>query len=219
MTTFAQETVTCGACRFVFKHHVLASTNTFGSCDLDTRPPEMQRSTMSTWIQRCPSCGYSARDITQFNAGMAPVLHGPEYQAHLTDPRYPDLANHFLCAAMLMQAVGQAADAGWAMLHAAWVLDDAKKDELARLCRSDAADSFVAALAAGETLGQQAGASEAIIVDCLRRAGRGGEALTVIDRALASGCDGIIKKVLVFERSLIECGDTSCHLVSDALSD
>ena len=58
MTTFLQEKLTCVICGSTSKHEMLGSTNTYGSPDLDLRPPEMHRSTMDYWVQECPFCGY-----------------------------------------------------------------------------------------------------------------------------------------------------------------
>jgi hypothetical protein len=89
MTTFASQSVACGNCGHVFNHPTLASTYTFGSPDLDTRPPELQRSTMHAWIQRCPSCGYCSRDVAEFDHRLRPVLESAEYRSQLADLRYP----------------------------------------------------------------------------------------------------------------------------------
>ncbi len=217
MTTLANQKVTCGACGHVFSHPVLSSTNAFGSPDLDTRPPEMQRSTMQTWIQRCPSCGYSARDTSQIDDRVRPVMDGTAYRSQLTDTKYPELASTFICSALLAEAVGRRGDAGWAYLHAAWILDDAGKDELARLWRGRAADTFLALLAGGQSFAEQPGASEAIVTDCLRRAGRGDEALPLIERSLSQSYEDIIHYILALQRELIQRGDTSQHLIKEAL--
>jgi hypothetical protein len=131
MTTFAPQSVACGNCRHVFTHHTVASSYTFGSPDLDTRPPEMQRSTMHAWIQRCPSCGYCSHDASEFDARFREVVESAEYRSQLADTCCPEVASTFICARMLAEAAGRGADAGWAYLHAAWALDDANKDELA----------------------------------------------------------------------------------------
>jgi len=172
---------------------------------------------MHAWIQRCPSCGYCSSDVTKFDARFRPVIAGTAYRLQLADVRYPDIASTFICAAMLDEASGRRDGAGWAYLHAAWTLDDAKKDELACLCRSKAADRFLALTTDGHPFAQQPSASEAILTDCLRRAGRGAEALRVIERALSENCVDIIAKILVLERSLIQRGDTGGHLVQEAL--
>ena len=63
MTTMYQDTVKCYVCGKESKQTVLGSTNSFGSQDLDLRPPEMMRGTMEYWAHECPYCGYIAKNI------------------------------------------------------------------------------------------------------------------------------------------------------------
>lgn len=63
-------------------------------------------------------------------------------------------------------------DTGWGQLHTAWRWDSANQGELARMCRSNAADRFLALVAIGQRFAEQPGASEAILTDTLRSAGR-----------------------------------------------
>ena len=217
MTSYATETIVCSACGHVLKRDVVVSSSVFGSPDLDTRPSEMERSTIHTWIQRCPSCGFCSGDLTKFDERFRSIISGSPYRSQLADTRFPDLASTFMCEAMLVEAVGRREDAGWAYLHAAWALDDAMKADLARNCRSRAADMFLALLAEGRSFSDTLGASEAIASDCLRRAGRGVEALQVIDRALSQSYDEVIHKVLVLQKTLIQREDTSRHLIKEAI--
>ena len=53
----------CPVCGKVSSHQVLGSTNTMDYPDLDLRPAEMQRSTMNTWLDECPHCGYVSGDF------------------------------------------------------------------------------------------------------------------------------------------------------------
>ena len=55
------------------------------------------------------------------------------------------------------------------------------------------------------------------MTDCLRRAGRGTEAMPIIERGLSQGYDDVIHKILVFERALIQRGDTGRHLIKEAI--
>ena len=53
----------CSVCGKSSPQPELLSTNSSGYPDLDLRPPEMQRSTMNTWIHECPHCGYVAGSL------------------------------------------------------------------------------------------------------------------------------------------------------------
>jgi hypothetical protein len=217
MTTLSFETVICGACGRAFRHRGIGSTNTFGSCDLDTRPPEMARSTLFAHVQRCPSCGYCAVEARQFDERYGCVLESEAYRKQLNAADCPELASSFVCAGMLLEAVGHHQEAGWKFLKAAWVLDDNHADELALQRRGQAADRFIAALAHGASLMDQAGASEAIVVDCLRRSGRSPKALELISYAERGECEPIIRELLSFQRSLLQRGDTACHTMEEVL--
>ena len=109
MTTTYSEDVRCAVCGKSSAHIGTASTNAFGSADLDTRPPEMQRSTISTWVQECPECGYCARSIDKPLASAEAVITRPEYRSQLTSTDYPQLANAFLCQRMISEDAGSIA--------------------------------------------------------------------------------------------------------------
>lgn len=217
MTTYFSETVVCGACGRAFRHDAVGSTNCFGACDLDTRPPEMARSTLHTHVQRCPSCGYCAADATVFDERYRPVIASEDYQKQLHAAECPELASAFGCAGMLSESVGINQEAAWLFLRAAWVCDDQNLTEQARHWRNRAADLFVQVIGRGESLGNQAGAAEAVLVDCLRRAGRADKALELIGYAEQSECDSMIQEILAFQRTLLQRGDTACHTVAEAI--
>lgn len=218
MTTYWSESTTCGACGRVFTHECLISTNAYGSPDLDLRPPEMHRSTMTKWVQHCPTCGYCAKDVSKFEAKLRGLLEDARYQSQLADKEYPALASTFICAGKVSELACEAVVAGWHYLHAAWVLDDHQCDPLARQWRSRAADIFVGAVAKGTALAGVAGGSQAIIVDCLRRSQRNAEALEIISQTLGHSCDDMIRQALVYQRRLIESGDVACHRFEEALA-
>ena len=67
MTKIFQSTRTCFVCGAKSKHMDLASSNSYGSPDLDLRRPGMIRYTMGQWVQECPDCGYVARDLEEKN--------------------------------------------------------------------------------------------------------------------------------------------------------
>jgi hypothetical protein len=214
MTTYSSKVVACGACGYEFSVQVLSSTSTDGPSDLDGRPAEMMRFTMETWIQWCRQCGFRARDVSVFDERMRSVLQSPEFSALAKDPA---LVAVFACAGMLAAAAGDDVGAGRYYLSAAWDADDRGLDMHARYYRQEAADAWLRVLAAGGTFAKGKGESEALLVDCLRRARRDQEAEALIGKALAAGCDGIIADLLAFQRKLIRSGDRDAHVVSEAL--
>lgn len=219
MTTFHPETIVCGCCGHAFRTCVLGSTNAFGYCDLDMRPPEMARSTLGAQVRHCSSCGYCAVDIRQFTPELRPVIESEAYQEQLKSADRPTVASFFICAGMLRETVGDHEMAGRLFLKAAWVCDDKGRDDLARQWRSRAADQLLTALPSCDASEEGAGNLEAIIVDCLRRAGRVDKALELIQYAEGGACAPSARKVLAFQRVLIARGDTACHNAAEALKD
>lgn len=219
MTTFYKQKVRCALCKSENVFIGIASTNASGFPDLDTRPPEMQRSTIFAWVQRCSQCGYCASDVSKSRPGSEAVVNGAEYHKQLDDQAYPELANSFLCKAIIDREANDYAVATWALIHAAWVCDDADRAAEAVVCRSKAADMLVTAEAHGQRVAEQNGASTAILVDLLRRAGRTDDARRVIAERRTGISEAIIIRILDFQSDLIEKCGTSCHTISEVLGE
>ena len=63
--TFYDHEVTCIMCGAVHKEKFLSSYSNFHRPDLDFRPSEMGRNTMTFWLQTCPECGLVAPSVEQ----------------------------------------------------------------------------------------------------------------------------------------------------------
>src|SRR6185436_21053534 len=114
----------CGVCGRMSDQHIFASTSMSLAPDLDMRPSPAHRWTMPRWIQTCPACGYCApyiaQQLTQQRGrfawsrrlyamvyGSAPtIIASARYQTQRTSQAYPELANRFLCCAMLQARLG-----------------------------------------------------------------------------------------------------------------
>ena len=196
--------------------------------DLDTRPPEMRRSTIDYWVQRCPHCGYCAAELSKASKEAAVVAKSQAYRRQLENAEYPALANHFLCAALVDQAIGDYRRAAWTRVHAAWACDDATRDgnhdasllatNAAVKCRLQAVSELRKINQAGQKTVGQADATHAIIVDLLRRAGRLQEAAEACREALEMPLEGILQAVIGYEQELIAGSDTACHNVEEAMA-
>jgi len=219
MTTLYEEKARCAVCGSEAEYTGIGSTNAFGSPDLDTRPPEMQRSTIFAWVQRCPECGYCASDVSKAPSQADGVVRSPEYTRQLSNSTCPELANGFLCKALIDETSGNYAAAAWALIHAAWACDDAEKEESARTCRVKAADMIEKALGNGQKVAEQDGADTAFRVDLLRRAGRVAEARQLITTNRPTSTEDIISKILDFQEALITDGDEACHTIAEALGE
>jgi hypothetical protein len=216
MTTISSENKTCAVCRQTSKHVVLRSTNTLGQHpDLDTRPPEMLRSTIQWWVQTCPSCGYCYSDISQANKAADKVVESEQYKKQLNDTRYPKLANAFLCLAMIHEADKGYREAGWACIHAAWACDDEGPGGCAQECRKKALVFIEKTRSLNQKFTSQPGAEDAITVDLLRRSGQFELALSTCEEALKKETDDTILGVLRFEKALIGKRDSGQHTMAE----
>ena len=124
MTTVARKKVKCGCCGFVLEMSALGSTNTCGSMDLDTRPPEMMRSTMTYWLTRCPECGYVDSNIELCDKISKEVVKSLEYRSISLSNVYSTLCRNFLQFAMICARKNDKVGEVYSYLHAAWVCDD-----------------------------------------------------------------------------------------------
>ena len=88
MTRIRDVKLKCAVCGKNSQQKRLLSTNIQGFRDLDMRPPEMERSTIDTWVQRCPFCGYCAPEISELLSGAPEIVKTNSYQKLLKDPLY-----------------------------------------------------------------------------------------------------------------------------------
>jgi hypothetical protein len=213
MTTYFRRESTCANCGKPSEHHVLGSTNAFGSADLDLRPPPMQRSTMNAWLQECPHCHYIAPEVAEREGDLS-IVNSQGYADVLADLRYPELARRFLAHALLNAA--DPALAGHSRLRAAWVCDDAHNAEAATECRTAAAADMAQTKPFPDD--QQGATRGAILVDVLRRAGQFEEADAECQELLGrTSAQGIIRQVLEAQRRLIAQKDTAGHTVAEVV--
>jgi hypothetical protein len=198
---------------------VTRSTNSIGSPDLDSRPPEMARSTIRTWVQRCPSCGYCAASLDDDSPHVREAMARPEYDAQLRRQGFTKLANSFCCESLIAAEAGDLARATWSLVHAAWACDDLGRAEAAAECRRRAAEMLQRAESAGQQVADQPGEAAAILVDLLRRAHQMESAAAVLSARRQEASDKVIRRVLEYHSRLIARRDTSEHAIDEALAE
>jgi len=126
MTTLYRESAICPVCGTELTYSSIGSTNAFGSIDLDTRPPEMQRSTISHWLIECHECGYVAKDMDKPALVDKEFLSQAEYKSCDDYEFKSNLSKNFYRYYLIMNANGAYQDAAFALIHAAWTCDDAQ---------------------------------------------------------------------------------------------
>jgi hypothetical protein len=169
--------------------------------DLDLRPGEPTRSTLSEWVHVCRRCGACAPDLSALPAAAEATIRSPAYLG-VTD--HPPGVARFLRWAMLAGPAERAE----ALLQAAWVADDAPDDTAARNLR----------LRAAEAWSEPKDAESALrLIDVLRRAGAAARAEAAAAALEAAPLDENSSRILAFQRARLAAGDAGRHLLSSAL--
>jgi hypothetical protein len=217
MTTMFTEDVICSICSTKSNHKFVGSTNSFGGSDLDTRPPEMQRSTILYWVQRCPSCNYCSDDISKCNTTTHAIVKSKEYIQIISDESMPQTAIPFLALSYEKEQQQDYSLSAWKAIHAAWVCDDVRNVEASVKCRIQAIKLINKAIKNGQKLMNQLGATELIKIDLMRRIELFDDALELCESTIKNGFDEIVKNVLNFEMDLIRLKDNKIHSMEEIL--
>jgi len=210
-----EEEVKCHICGEKSNHAGVGSTNAFGPPDLDTRPPEMERSTIYCWIQRCPSCGYCSYNISECDNEVREIVTSKEYQNIVSDSEMPKVAASFLALSYQNEMQEKYHDSVWGAIHAAWICDDENNLESSTKCRKQAISLIEKSNNHNQKFTNQAGASETITIDLMRRSGMHQEALELSAALKTEEFEEIIRQVIQYEEELIAKGDTAAHTISE----
>jgi len=131
MTKIIEGTKKCAICGKHSKHYEILSCCTFGSSDLDTRPSEMSRGTMSEWIQACPYCGYVSYDLekipeSMFEIDIEEIMKSNEYKTGkpFTFKKSEKLAKDFYRFYLMHEFADDLEEAFSDIRCAAWDCDD-----------------------------------------------------------------------------------------------
>ena len=209
MSTFFDETYTCAVCGKEAQYEALGSTNTFGgTADLDGRPPEMARSTMSFWVQECPHCGYVSDSVADPTTVTQQWLQGEAYTGCDGIAFASSLAKRFYKQYLINQQDKNHVACMYAALHAAWACDDYGEEENAILCRKLALQEMAQIPEAADNedcLLQKA--------DLLRRTGQFDRLAT--EFADFTFEDPFFQKLLEFQLEKAREGDTLCYRIGD----
>ena len=202
MTTVFPQTVKCSVCGAENEIMVVGSTNAFGPTDLDTRPPEMKRSTMYYWVQECSACGYAATDLTDETGLDRSFFKTDDYLAYSGISFASDLAKLFYRQYLIMTAEKQHEEAFFAAVHAAWSCDDAKDEANAALMREKAVKEAEQLLQSDDCDWKDT--VRLIRADLLRRTGRFDELLEQYDSVEFD--EELLNNILAFEKELARRG-------------
>ena len=211
MTTIRGTTKKCAVCGHEQSFTEIMSTNRFGYMDLDTRPPEMERSTIRYAVQLCEECAYSSRDISKMIDGITSEdVEAEDYRAIADDTKTDKLAKAFLLAGHLYAAAEHRRSAGISYLNAAWVFDDLKEKDNAKQARARAIENIAAYTEGSEDIGLRT-----MLVDMHRRNGEFEEAERIARQLIAQGAEDLIAEVLELQIKLCAGKDDRCHTVEE----
>ena len=190
MTQIVEELVKCGACGKGNQVSVMTSYSSFGSCDLDTRPPAMFPYTI--YLQECSHCGYVAPEIAEENKGILEFLDSEMYKTcDGIEPVDNDARRYIQYALIqahnkvssLLDGTGTNStqeDIFWGYMNAAWACDDCAENdkknsshakEDAVVCRKRCLD-LINALIVGMEDPEEKEGFIGIKADLLRRTGQ-----------------------------------------------
>lgn len=209
MSTFVNETVKCCKCGKENSVAAIASTNSFGSPDLDLRPPEMQRSTMGLWLHECTECGYVNPTISDDNGIEKDFLSSTKYTECDGVNFENKLATKFYKFYLSMLEMKNIEDAYIALLHTAWCCDDRDDAVNAKKCRLKMTELF-------KEFSVESQNNENNIArhaDVMRRAGLFDEVINTFSDFKSS--ETIIQDVIQYQLKLSKEKDDSCHRVEE----
>ncbi len=214
----------CSVCGGRSRQEVVLSFFSIRPPLLDTRLPDRPLS-----IPQCPSCGYCAFDLSEELPGVEEIVLSSEYQSQLKSPKYPAIANNYICNSMIQQRLGRMSAAIQAMVSATWVCDiettdnffyeKEKMEEAAKLCRLKTLELIDLAEEKGESWVTASSRNIAIFIDFLRRAGLFERAKEEIARLKEHVEEEKMRKILDFQRQLVEREDTEPHSVIEVLGE
>lgn len=217
MTRITKMPRTCSVCGTTSEQAVCLSTCSFGSPDLDLRPPQLARSTMSTWYEKCPECGYVAVNIEKIEMKNSGYLETDEYRSLEGMPqsrKTPDMARDFYQLYLIANHDGDTESAFHALLHSAWCCDDHCDKETARALRVKCLEQLVEFDDEMEPAG---GTRAVIMADLMRRARMFDDVAEQFD-GMDLG-EEMLTKLLAYEVELARKHDDKCHAVSETIKD
>lgn len=212
MSTIFRKSKKCAVCQAKSEQTVIGSTNSFGYSDLDLRPPEMRRSTMCYWPEKCPACGYVAYDIERETTIQKDWLASEQY-VHCEGHHFASsLAAEFYQIYLTAKETGNCQDAFNASLNAAWASDDCCDTENAALCRILAIPFLMEEISQNP---QMAETLTIVLADVLRRAGKFDQLIEQYTDMVFS--EDILNQICQFQLEKAKQKDTACYRVSDVI--
>ena len=209
MTSFMKARLSCSCCGRDCEQQVLASTNSFGSHDLDQRPPEMKRHTMSHWLHECPSCGFVGPELKGGDRSEAAFVASSVYQSVRGDESFNATQRRFLLGAMLAARSEKYERAFQNTLSAAWEADDRRNADMARSLRLKASGYLRDRELSNATV-------KLVLLDALRRAEEWQAAQELLERLKQETLEHPLPIIVQFQDSKVQAKDSASYTVANA---
>ena len=202
----------CAICNTESTYEEYAAISSFGSMDLDTRPPLPRRAMLDSEITVCEKCHYANTAVDKPIAGITRLtLEEEGYQKLCQNNVLDPTAKKFLMAAYLYDKSGDMHRSGILHLMLAWHYDDLMDGELAAIARRAAIERLTRHAELSYDLN-----SATLVVDLLRRTEQFELATENANQLLEIGVSPLLEKILKFEIHLCEIRDTKVHTVAEA---
>lgn len=124
MSTYCKDEQMCSVCGTKNSVMVLGSTNACGASDLDTRPPEMERTDALYNVQKCKKCGFVAYDLSRETKIKQAFLNSINYKECDQKEFVSEFSKMFYKMHLISLEEGQYLNAYWYLLKCAWSVDD-----------------------------------------------------------------------------------------------
>lgn len=210
MSRFKIVTKKCAVCGHEAEYKLIMSTSSFGSSDLDTRPPALARFLLTDQVEFCEHCGYANIDINSLSSENAKELMETEEYQNILNSTINKTSKKFLLTAYLTPFRKYNDHRGGYYLKAAWAFDDHHDTENAIEARKKSVDLLMQYAKIRKKINV-----EVIVVDVLRRSLQFEEAEKLALDLLERVDNDLMKKILSFQIELINKKDIACYKVSD----
>ena len=125
MSTYRKDKQICCVCGKKNDVMVLASTNSFGSMDLDTRQPERARTDQLYNAQECKNCGYVSYDLSQKTKIKQEFLKTDKYKKCDNIEFVSEFSKMFYKMYLIDLENKKNKNAFWSLMRCIWSTDDA----------------------------------------------------------------------------------------------
>ncbi len=204
----------CAKCGCASRQTEFVEADRIGYRDLDLRPPERERSTMYSWVQACPYCGYTVFDLSEDVDLPDGFLSSEAYTTCEGKAFSFDLASQFYRMYMIGREIQDPRMAFDSLQYAAWVCDDAGDLENAKACREMAIPFAPQVI---DDYPEIKGHITLVTIDLLRRSGHFEELISSYKDF--SFEDDLLQKVLDFQLQKAIEQDTYCYTAADVIGE